>query len=283
MAPGKKTLCGWVPIRTTVKNKKTLQWRRYINKALVQLAKYTVPYLYLAYFWFVWATSKIIDLTSPLDEELRQHTRGFVGAVWHQDVLCVPWVYRRFHPQTIASVGDSGEVITRLLRLCSYTVFRGGSSKRESRRKKVLEEFNQHLRKVDRPVVGITVDGSSGPAYRMKSGVIVMAMKIDAPVFVVRIWSKRRILLRTWDRMMVPLPFNKIVIMAEGPYQLPDNLDQKEVFNQFHRFVENQLLETTYKCFSMLDNPVDERLLANFPEGWKPASHRDDASLKGSV
>ena len=264
-----------------MKNKKTLQWHRYINKALVKLAEYTVPYLYFAYFWFVWATSRIIDLSTPLDEELREHTRGFVCAIWHQDVLCVPWAYRRLHAQTIASVGDSGEVITRLLRLCNYTVFRGGSSKRESRRKKVLEEFIQHLRKVDTPAVGITVDGSSGPAFRMKTGAIVMAMRIQAPVFVVRIWCKRRVLLRTWDRMMLPLPFNKIVILAEGPYLLPDNLDRKEVFDRFHRFVENQLLATTYKCFSMLDHPVDERLLANFPEGWKPPPPQDDPNLEG--
>jgi len=197
-------------------------------------------------------------------------------------VLCVPWVYRRLRPQTIASVGDSGEVIARLLKLCGYTVFRGGSSKRKSRRKRVLEEFIQHLRNVDKPAVGITVDGSSGPAYRMKTGVIVMAMKIHAPVFVVRIWSKRRILLPTWDRTMLPLPFNKIVILAEGPYPLPDHVEQEEVFESFHRFVENRLLVATYKCFSMLDRQMDERLLAHFPEGWNPASHMDDPNLKGS-
>ena len=266
-----------------MKNKKRLEWHRYRNKALVQLAKYTVPYLYFAYFWFVWATSRIIDLTSPLDEALRKHPHRFVAAVWHQDVLCVPWAYRRFHGQTIASVGDAGEVIARLLRLCNFTVFRGGSSKGKSRKKKILEEFTEHLLKVDKPAVGITVDGSSGPAYRMKTGIIVMARKIGAPLFVVRIWSKRRILLPTWDRTTLPLPFNKIVIMAEGPYQLPDNLDQKEVFEQFHRFVENQLLAITYKCFSMLDHPVDERLLADFPEGWKPPPPQDDPNPEGSA
>ena len=268
-----------------MKIKKKPDWYRHIEKALkrtlLQLALYTVPYLYFAYFWFVWATSRVVDLSTPLDEELRKHTRGFVCAIWHQDVLCVPWAYRRLHPQTIASVGDSGEVITRLLKLCNYTVFRGGSSKGKSRKKRVLQEFIDHLRQVDRPAVGITVDGSSGPPYRMKTGAIVMAMEIHAPVFVVRVWSKRRILLPTWDRMMLPLPFSKIVILAEGPYPLPDGLDQKEVFDRFHRFIENQLLATTYKCFSMLDKPVDERLLADFPEGWTPPPDMDIPNAGG--
>ncbi len=257
--------------RGTVEKKK-LAWHRYISKGLVQLAKYTVPYIYFAYFWFVWATSKVIDLSSPLDEALREGGRGFVAAIWHQEVICVPWTYRRLRPQTIASVGDSGEVITRLLRLCNYTVFRGGSSKRASRRKKVLAEFIEYLEKLERPAVGITVDGSSGPAYRMKTGVIVMAMRIQTPVYVVRIWCKRRVLLRTWDRMMFPLPFNKIVVLAQGPYELPQNLEEPEVFNTFHRFIENRLLEATYKCFRMLDRTPDDDLMARFPEEWEPAS-----------
>ncbi|MEW6442018.1 MAG: hypothetical protein AB1640_13870 [bacterium] len=233
------------------------------------MAEYTVPYLYFAYFAFVWATSKITDLTSPLDDALRNPPHRFVAALWHQDVLCVPWAYRRFHGQTIASVGDAGDVIARLLGLCNFTVFRGGSSKGRSRRRIILEEFTRHLLKVDRPAVGITVDGSSGPPYRMKTGVIVLAMKIHAPFFVVRVWSKRRILLRTWDRTMLPLPFNKIVLVAEGPYSLPEKMDQAEVFEQFHHYVENQLLTTTYKCFSMLDKAADKRLMADFPEYWQ--------------
>ena len=62
-----------------MKNRKRLQWHRYVNKSLVQLAKYTTPYLYFAYFGFVWATSRIIDLTSPLDEALRKHPHRFVA------------------------------------------------------------------------------------------------------------------------------------------------------------------------------------------------------------
>jgi len=97
-----------------------------------------------------------------------------------------------------------------------------------------------------------------------------LAMKINAPFFVVRIWSKRRILLPTWDRTMLPLPFNRIVLLAEGPYALPENMDQEEVFQQFHRFVEDQLLNTAYKCFLMLDKEPDKRLMAKFPDHWQP-------------
>jgi len=259
-----------------VKMNQKLPWRRRAKKLLVQLAKYVVPLLYYAYFRFVWATSKVIDQTSILDEALQEYPHRLITAVWHQDVFWVSWVYRRPHLHTIASVGDAGEVIAHLLKFFNFTVFRGGSSKRQSRRKKVLEEFIEDLMTVDRPAAGITVDGSSGPAYRMKSGVIVMAMKLQAPIYLSRIWCKRRILLRTWDRTMLPLPFNKIVILTEGPYNPPEHMDQEEVFHRFHMDMQNKMLELTYKSFSMLDDPIDEQLMAKFPDGWKSTS--DDQS-----
>ncbi len=253
------------------------------------MAAHTVPSIYFAYFRFVWATSKVVDQSCRLEEALENPPYKFVATTWHQDVFCVPWVYRKPHVHTIASVGDSGEVITSLLNRSNYTVFRGGSSKRESRRRKILEEFTRYLVQVDRPGVGITVDGSSGPPYRMKSGAIVMAMKIGSPIYVARVWCKRRILLKTWDRTMIPLPFNRIVILTEGPHHLPKGLDQEEVFNEFQRFIEDQLLGITYKCFVMLDKPVDEELMSRFPKGWidtprlKPPKLREqrDASKDG--
>ena len=251
--------------------KEKLPWDRRVAKALVRFAAWTVPYLYLAYFRFVWLTSRIIDRTAPLDEALASPPYKAVASVWHQDVFCVAWAYRRFRPHTIASVGDSGEVITRILKLCNFTVFRGGSSKRKSRRKKVLEDFTRHLTTLDGGLVGITVDGSSGPPYRMKSGVVVMAMKFGAPMFLVRIWCKRRVLLKTWDRMMVPLPFNKIAILVDGPHFPPDGMDRPEVFERFHRHVEDRLLALTRQSFLLLDETVDEELMSRFPDGWTPS------------
>ena len=249
-------------------SEKKLNWRRRLKKFLVWLAARTVPFIYFTYFRFVWATSKVTDQSHRLIEALEKPPNKFIAATWHQDVFFVPWVYRRPHVHTIASVGDSGEVITSLLKRSNYTVFRGGSSKRESRRKKILEEFTQYLRGVEKPGVGVTVDGSSGPAYRMKSGVIVMAMKIDSPIYLCRIWCKRRILLNTWDRTLIPLPFNRINIFTEGPYFLPKHMDQQDVFTTFHRFIEDQLLNITYKSFTMLDDPIDEELMSRFPSGW---------------
>jgi hypothetical protein len=219
---------------------------------------------------FVWLTSKIEDFTEPLlDQAMVDNPHKSISILWHQDVFMVAWAFRRLHATTIAGRGDMGDVIARMLKKCNYTTFRGGSSMAKNRQKKILTEFIEHLEKQDKFSVGITVDGSSGPIFRMKTGVIVMAMKTGAPLYIVRSWAKRRILLSNWDRTMIPLPFNRIVIACEGPFYPPENMDQESVFNQFHLEMEKKLLDTTYETFIKVDGQADSKLVNRFPKHWK--------------
>ena len=236
----------------------------------MRIAAFFLPHMYLLYMRFVWMTSKIEDGTDPLlDDALKYHPHKSVSLMWHQDVFMVAWAYRRFYGTTIASKGDFGDIISKMLAKCNYTTFRGGTSKGKKRGVKVLDEFIEHLEKQDHFAVGITVDGSSGPAYRVKTGTIVMAMKTGVPVFVTRIWAKRRILMPTWDRTMIPLPFNRIVINFQGPFLPPENLEDKEVFDKFHQNMENNLLDATYDTFLKVDGKSDPKSIEKFPDYWK--------------
>ncbi len=71
-------------------------------------------------------------------------------------------------------------------------------------------------------IYGLTVDGSKGPAYRMKMGGVLIARECGGPLALVRTWYKRSIRLKTWDRMAVPLPFNVIKYYLRGPYFVPE-------------------------------------------------------------
>ena len=240
------------------------------EKFLVLLLKYTLPYVYLNYCRLIWCTSKITDGTDLMMDCFQQGNRKIVSVLWHQDVFYVAWGFQRFSGYTIASVGDAGEVIAHLLKLCKYNVFRGGSSKGKARRKKILDEFVEHLQHVDSAVVGLTVDGSSGPVYRMKTGALVAAVKLGAPMFIVRVWCKRKFFLPTWDRTMIPLPFNEIKVFTEGPFYPPTDINDQEQFKKFHHELETRLLTLTWKASMEMDNKVDPRMLEKFPEDWKP-------------
>ena len=201
-----------------------------------------MPRLYVAYMWFVWKTSRIEDCGYGGIGEIRDRYDGFVGMLWHEEVFGVAWNYRNVRPHTLASLGDSGEIITRMLELCGFVVFRGGSSKRESRRRQaVLLDMIAHMKKTPRVVYGITVDGSYGPYHVMKPGALLIAHKCKKPVVFVRTWAKRNIHLQTWDRMAVPLPFNRIRQYMRGPFFVPADAGDPAVFEAFRVELENEL------------------------------------------
>lgn len=232
-----------------------------------------VPYLYIAYMKLVWMTSKVEENSLHLIQHIEKDTPHKSAVVlWHQDVFFVAWAYKHLRPHTIASIGDAGEVIARMLRLCNYTIFRGGSSKGRTRRTKILEEFIKHIQNYQQPMcIGITVDGSSGPIYRMKHGAIVMSVTTGATIYLCRVWCKRRIVLPTWDHTTIPLPFNQILIRFEGPYYPPTrDVNDTQGIEQFRHDMELKLADLTYEMFLTIDGRVTPEQTADFPPDWKP-------------
>jgi lysophospholipid acyltransferase (LPLAT)-like uncharacterized protein len=226
-----------------------------------------LPWLYVAYMWLVEVTSRheegLWDLMSAC---LDRHDRA-VGTLWHQEVFTVAFNYRNYHPHTLASVSDFGEVITALLRRCNFVVFRGGSGSRSRRRSVVLDEMIAHMRAAPRVVYGITVDGSQGPAFRMKSGAAAIARACQAPVVVVRTWYRRGAVLDTWDHTQVPLPFNHRVTLASGPYWIPPDADE-DTLHAFVAHLEAELLELTARAYDQLGaDPTRAR--RDFPPDWR--------------
>ncbi len=208
------------------------------------VAHVVLPRVYIAYMRLVWKTSRVELCGWERAPEIRDRHDGFVAMLWHEEVFSVAWSYRDVNPHTLASIGDSGEMITRILELCGYVVFRGGSSARKSRRRDwVLIQMIRHIQATHRVVYGVTVDGSKGPLHEMKPGALFIARAGGKPLVLVRTWAKWNLRLPTWDRMAVPLPFNHIRQYLLGPYFLPENAKDAEVFETFRSDMEQKLAE----------------------------------------
>jgi lysophospholipid acyltransferase (LPLAT)-like uncharacterized protein len=222
------------------------------SRPLSKLAALIVPHIYLGYMRFVWATSRIqpgsfLDLKRIIAEH-----NGAVGLLWHEEVTTVAfgYAYLGFRPHTLASLGEAGEVITRMLLRCGFVVFRGGSTTRPSRRREgTLQDMIAHMQTHDQVIYGITVDGSKGPPYCIKTGGIVIARECDKPIILARNWYKRCLRLRTWDRMAVPLPFNVISSYLKGPYWVPESARTEAGLERFRVKLENDLIDLAAQSY----------------------------------
>ncbi len=218
----------------------------------------------MAYMRLVWLTSRIEGRDFvELNAWARKH-KGVICLLWHEEVFTVAygyyWLGIRIH--TLASLGEAGEVITRMLKLCKAVVFRGGSSSGTARKREgVLDDLIHHMQTNEPVTLGITVDGSKGPPYRMKMGGVVVARDSDRPIALVRTWYKRCIRLKTWDRMAVPLPFNRIRYYLRGPYFVPESAQTQEGLEAFRLELENALIDLAGESYDEMGHPRPQNLV----------------------
>ncbi len=234
---------------------------------MAKLAILLLPRLYLLYMDLVWRTSRVDSESLVKLRELYETHRGLVALLWHEEVASVAYAYSRaklgFRPHTLASPSDAGEVITRMLELGDCVVFRGGSTAHASRRREdVLEQMIDHMRSHEAVFYGITVDGSKGPPYRMKSGGIVIARECAKPIVLIRIWHRRCIRLRSWDRTAIPLPFNEIRYYLRGPYVAPEETRRAEGLERFQLLLERDLIELAAKSYADMGQARPPNLVA---------------------
>jgi lysophospholipid acyltransferase (LPLAT)-like uncharacterized protein len=211
----------------------------------------------------VWDTSRVDRNGFDRLHDITQDHDGAVALLWHEEVFSVAYGYGifRFRAHTLASTGTSGEIITRMLELCNYVVFRGGSSSKASRRRAgVVGAMVTHMRQTRNVTYGITVDGSQGPAYRMKVGGILIARECQKPVALARTWYKRSIRLGTWDRTAIPLPFNRIKYYLAGPYYVPSDANTDAGLQRFLLEMEDALIDMAVTSYRELGQPVPENL-----------------------
>jgi lysophospholipid acyltransferase (LPLAT)-like uncharacterized protein len=89
-------------------------------------------------------------------------------------------------------------------------------------------------------IVATVADGPQGPALKAKPGLVRIAQISGVPLLPLT-WSASRVWMFTkaWDKMIIPKPFSKIVIVAAKPFRIPE--DAKD--NEFDAYV-NQLERT---------------------------------------
>ena len=251
-----------------VERKRSLQRRtkKALRRALMALGLFTVPYLYVAYMWLVYRTSRIETLGPDPGTARRMFGRGMF-ALWHQEVFFVAYAFGKARPDTLASKGDSGAIITRMLELSGYRVFRGGSSSGDQRRTAgVVDEIVEHMRRTPGVIYGITTDGSKGPVYRMKRGAVQIAVETGAPVVVYKTWCKRFLHLPTWDRTIVPLPFSRITYVFSGPYWPDTALPEAQRFDALYAEVERALCAVTAYARRRVEGlPLPQDWIDQFP------------------
>jgi lysophospholipid acyltransferase (LPLAT)-like uncharacterized protein len=230
----------------------------------VHIAAHLLAWTYYVYMALVWHTCRVESYGMGRAISAVNKHRNIVVALWHDNVVLAPRCCRVFRPTTLASRSDIGEVITAILKLQRYDVFRGGSSRGKKRRTAVLQQLVDHISQRQEVMLALTVDGSTGPARVMKPGIIALSGNTGAPIFAVHIACKPTLKLPTWDRTRIPVPFGRIVMVVEGPIRCDQALIDADEFRRLREQTQLLLDDTAERADRYLAGtsppPPDPRL-----------------------
>ena len=191
-----------------------------LRKFAKLLAVWIFPLLYKSYMRIVYHTSRKTEIEFSTLWEMTARGENVLGAIWHQDAFISPFCHRGHDFHAMVSHSSLGNIATEILRKCDVTAIRGGSARGG---KEALAEIIDYMNTHTGVLCGITVDGSRGPAYRVHRGIMHIAKATGAPIYPARSWAKRKVFAPTWDRTMIPLPFNHLLFILGEPMHVPED------------------------------------------------------------
>lgn len=115
--------------------------------------------------------------------------------------------------------GDIGATIGQQI---GVEVARGSATKQSV---SGLKALCRTLMRDGRSVI-ISPDGSKGPVYTAKIGVVALAKLTGAPVVPMSYWADRYWRLKSWDRLVIPKPFARIAIAVGQPIYVARDCDE---------------------------------------------------------
>jgi hypothetical protein len=152
--------------------------------------------------------------------DLIRRDARFILSFWHRRLFGMPLAYPFQRPEhgvaILSSDSRDGERSAATWKWFGIHAVRGTASDDGA---KALVRMIQAVRQGWD--FGITPDGPRGPACELKPGVLALARKTGAWIVPVTVAYDRAWTLKTWDRMVIPLPFSTAIVRYGEPYQVP--------------------------------------------------------------
>ncbi len=167
--------------------------------------------------------------------EADSQTRGIlergepaIGAFWHSRLILVPRLWRRLQDMAggdrpvyaMVSMHGDGQLIASALDRLGIPPIRGSTGKSGA---KVLRIARAEIARG--ACMAIAVDGPRGPAGEVQPGATFLARQTGAPVIPLTGSVRPHWRARSWDRLLVPLPFSRGVLIAGAPMRVPKDSD----------------------------------------------------------
>jgi len=173
----------------------------------------------LALLWYSYRIEKVIG--ADIAERLLRDKTVCIPCYWHQQHLpCARvirlWIRKGFDASIVISASVDGEIPARIAGAWGANIIRGSANQTGAL---VMRDMHGALKRGSSIIT--TPDGPKGPIFEFKAGNILIARISGAPLVPLASAADRSWRLTSWDRMLVPKPFARVVIAIGEPHFVP--------------------------------------------------------------
>lgn len=158
-------------------------------------------------------------------EPFWRERRAAIVLFWHGRLIAAPygWPAEKLASPfyMLVSASKEGGITNKAVRTIGYGVIRGSTAKggKDKGGAQALRDMVRALR--DGGHVGVTPDGPRGPGGVVTPGIVTLARMSGAPILVYSWCTRNRLVFRSWDRMVLPLPFGRGCYVWAPPIEVP--------------------------------------------------------------
>ncbi len=176
-----------------------------------------------ALYWLtraLFCTCRMRMINAEECERMLRADGNVIFGSWHGRLLALLHCYARYYGfkklTLMVSRSRDGEMFARMLARYGVGAVRGSSSRGGTA---ALKELVRVCRAGHD--TAISLDGSKGPRAVMQPGALLLAQLAGRPLVPLAYDATRKLTLKTWDRLIIPLPFSTIYVQLGAPIQIP--------------------------------------------------------------
>jgi len=170
---------------------------------------------------FVRFSTRWSTYNSAAAEDAWRGAQPIIVAFWHNRLALMPYCWPSRAPFHMLISGHAdGQLIARAVAAFGISTIAGSSTRGGGA---AVRDLVRKLKAGES--IGITPDGPRGPVQIAQDGVIALARLSGAAIVPAAVSVSNRMRLRTWDRLIIGLPFGRGAMVWGEPVHVPRDCD----------------------------------------------------------
>ena len=218
----------------------------------LSISKFIISILGAFYINLVFFTSKVHFKNRRNIDNAFKKKKSFIYSFWHDQLLMCPLSWdSKSEIKVLISKHRDGDIISKVIAILGFGSIRGSTNKPSKKKNKgSLTAARQIIKSLDNNIsIGISPDGPKGPRHKVSDGIIHIARLSETEIIPVGIGFKRKWILNTWDKFIVPKIFNEICFVWGKPIKVSKNSRQSLKLKKDLEILMNKLTAEANKNF----------------------------------